>query len=85
MQYRVQSSVTEERLVRPTPQEPPKSYTPLSALSCMLPPGTDGGEFNIVAVFSSFYAPLPSILPYRMVVVACWRFIYDTLKTRTWE
>lgn len=44
MQYRVQSSVTEERLVRPTPQEPPKSYTPLSALSCMLPPGNEGGE-----------------------------------------
>lgn len=38
MQYRVQSSVTEERVVRPLPQEPPKSYTPLNALSCMLPP-----------------------------------------------
>ena len=46
MQYRVQSSVTEERLVRPTPIEPPKSYTPLSALSCMLPPGTDNGEWD---------------------------------------
>lgn len=45
MQYRVQSSVTEERLVRPAPLEPPKSYTPLGALSCMLPPGTDSGEF----------------------------------------
>lgn len=41
MQYRVQSSVTEERVVRPTPQDPPKSYTPLSALSCMLPPGSN--------------------------------------------
>lgn len=40
MQYRVQSSVTEERLVRPATQDPPKSYTPLSALSCMLPPGS---------------------------------------------
>ncbi|KAJ6634600.1 hypothetical protein Bhyg_13175 [Pseudolycoriella hygida] len=40
MQYRVQSSVTEERLLRPTTQDPPKSYTPLSALSCMLPPGS---------------------------------------------
>ena len=40
MQYRVQSSVTEERLVLPSAQEPPKSYTPLSALSCMLPPGS---------------------------------------------
>ncbi|TMW39295.1 hypothetical protein DOY81_015625, partial [Sarcophaga bullata] len=40
MQYRVQSSVTEERLVRPGSTEPPpKSYTPLSALSSMLPPG----------------------------------------------
>lgn len=47
MQYRVQSSVTEERLVRPTPQEPPKSYTPLNALSCMLPPNNDIGELNI--------------------------------------
>lgn len=44
MQYRVQSSVTEERLVRPIPQEPPKSYTPLNALSCMLPPGNESGE-----------------------------------------
>lgn len=44
MQYRVQSSVTEERLVRPTPQEPPKSYTPLNALTCMLPPGNESGE-----------------------------------------
>lgn len=44
MQYRVQSSVTEERLVRPTPHEPPKSYTPLNALSCMLPPGNESGE-----------------------------------------
>lgn len=47
MQYRVQSSVTEERLVRPSTQDPPKSYTPLSALSCMLPPGSGDsiGEF----------------------------------------
>lgn len=70
MQYRVQSSVTEERLVMPAAAAaaaagisnssnvglanatqpigndaggvvmPPKSYTPLSALSCMLPPGS---------------------------------------------
>lgn len=40
MQYRVQSSVTEERLVVPGQEQPPKSYTPLSALSCMLPPGS---------------------------------------------
>lgn len=42
MQYRVQSSVTEERMVVPgqDQQQPPKSYTPLSALSCMLPPGS---------------------------------------------
>lgn len=48
MQYRVQSSVTEERLVRPSTQDPPKSYTPLSALSCMLPPGSGDsiGEFS---------------------------------------
>uniref|UniRef100_A0A182JVP6 Uncharacterized protein n=1 Tax=Anopheles christyi TaxID=43041 RepID=A0A182JVP6_9DIPT len=37
MQYRVQQSVTEERLVRPS-EAPPKSYTPLSALSSMRPP-----------------------------------------------
>uniref|UniRef100_A0A8W7PCY3 Uncharacterized protein n=1 Tax=Anopheles coluzzii TaxID=1518534 RepID=A0A8W7PCY3_ANOCL len=37
MQYRVQQSVTEERLVRPG-EAPPKSYTPLSALSSMRPP-----------------------------------------------
>uniref|UniRef100_A0A182M1H9 BAH domain-containing protein n=1 Tax=Anopheles culicifacies TaxID=139723 RepID=A0A182M1H9_9DIPT len=37
MQYRVQQSVTEERLVRPG-DAPPKSYTPLSALSSMRPP-----------------------------------------------
>lgn len=40
MQYRVQSSVTEERMVMPGQDQPPKSYTPLSALSCMLPPGS---------------------------------------------
>lgn len=40
MQYRVQSSVTEERMVLPGQEQPPKSYTPLSALSCMLPPGS---------------------------------------------
>lgn len=47
MQYRVQSSVTEERLVRPTTQDPPKSYTPLGALSSMRPPGSqqDGELF----------------------------------------
>ncbi|XP_058055793.1 mucin-19-like [Anopheles bellator] len=38
MQYRVQQSVTEERLVRPGDGAPPKSYTPLSALSSMRPP-----------------------------------------------
>uniref|UniRef100_A0A1I8PIE3 Uncharacterized protein n=1 Tax=Stomoxys calcitrans TaxID=35570 RepID=A0A1I8PIE3_STOCA len=44
MQYRVQSSVTEERLLRPGSVEPPpKSYTPLSALSSMLPPGATAG------------------------------------------
>lgn len=48
MQYRVQSSVTEERLVRPTAQEPNRSYTPLNALSCMMPPGTDSGESECV-------------------------------------
>ncbi|XP_055549918.1 platelet binding protein GspB-like [Wyeomyia smithii] len=37
MQYRVQQSVTEERLVRPG-EGPPRSYTPLSALSSMRPP-----------------------------------------------
>lgn len=51
MQYRVQSSVTEERVVRPTPQDPPKSYTPLSALSCMLPPGSNE---NVGEYFSLF-------------------------------
>lgn len=48
MQYRVQSSVTEERVVRPKlQQEPPKCYTPLDALSNMgrmLPPGHDQGK-----------------------------------------
>lgn len=58
MQYRVQSSVTEERVVRAATatvattnavhsnfqQEPPKSYTPLSALSSMKPPGTSEGK-----------------------------------------
>lgn len=39
MQYRVQSSVTEERVVRPATSEPPKSYTPLNALTNMRPPG----------------------------------------------
>lgn len=55
MQYRVQSSVTEERLVRPGSTEPPpKSYTPLSALSSMLPPGATAagvvgeGELNLL-------------------------------------
>lgn len=43
MQYRVQSSVTEERVLRPGSVEPPKSYTPLSALSSMLPPGASSG------------------------------------------
>ncbi|XP_058824014.1 titin-like [Topomyia yanbarensis] len=37
MQYRVQQSVTEERLVRPG-EAPPRSYTPLTALSSMRPP-----------------------------------------------
>lgn len=41
MQYRV----TEERVVRPNSSEPPKSYTPLSALSSMRPPGASDGEF----------------------------------------
>lgn len=58
MQYRVQSSVTEERLLLPPsqhqqqqpqdgPAPPPKSYTPLSALSCMLPPGADESTCNL--------------------------------------
>uniref|UniRef100_A0A336MUB5 CSON007002 protein n=1 Tax=Culicoides sonorensis TaxID=179676 RepID=A0A336MUB5_CULSO len=38
MQYRVQSSVTEERVVRPATNEPPKSYTPLNAIASMRPP-----------------------------------------------
>lgn len=45
MQYRVQSSVTEERLLQTNSQDPPKSYTPLSALSGMLPPGNEGGIY----------------------------------------
>lgn len=46
MQYRVQSSVTEERVVRPvaTSQDPPKSYTPLTALNQMRPPGLAEGK-----------------------------------------
>lgn len=54
MQYRVQSSVTEERLLLPT-QEPPKSYTPLSALSCMLPPGSGDsvGKYYTYGTFVS--------------------------------
>ncbi|XP_055909966.1 uncharacterized protein LOC129944512 isoform X2 [Eupeodes corollae] len=43
MQYRVQSSVTEERVLRPGSVEPPKSYTPLGALSSMRPPGAATG------------------------------------------
>lgn len=46
MQYRVQSSVTEERLLQTNSQDPPKSYTPLSALSGMLPPGNEGGMYT---------------------------------------
>lgn len=46
MQYRVQQSVTEERLVRPG-EAPPKSYTPLTALSSMRPPN-DQSEYPIV-------------------------------------
>jgi hypothetical protein len=38
LQYRTAYSVTEERVVRPPGQDPPKSYTPLSALSNMKPP-----------------------------------------------
>lgn len=60
MQYRVQSSVTEERLVRPTPQEPSKSYTPLNALSCMLPPGNESGEF-----FSHLTRPYLCLVNFR--------------------
>ncbi|CAO1404911.1 unnamed protein product [Diamesa serratosioi] len=37
--HRTAYSVTEERVVRPPIQEPPKSYTPLSALGNMRPPG----------------------------------------------
>lgn len=43
MQYRVQSSVMEERLLQTSAQDPPKSYTPLGALSGMVPPGPEGG------------------------------------------
>lgn len=40
LKYRTAYSVTEERVVsRPPTQEPPKSYTPLSALTNMRPPG----------------------------------------------
>ncbi|XP_055302088.1 uncharacterized protein LOC129568368 isoform X2 [Sitodiplosis mosellana] len=59
MQYRVQSSVTEERLVRPTPQEPPKSYTPLSALSCMLPPDPHGVPIGTPSSSSSGLLSMP--------------------------
>lgn len=45
MQYRVQSSVTEERVLRHNSQsEPPKCYTPLSALSSMRPPVQAQGQ-----------------------------------------
>ncbi|XP_055390321.1 serine-rich adhesin for platelets-like [Condylostylus longicornis] len=46
MQYRVQSSVTEERVVSNIENNnvPPKSYTPLGALSNMRPPGTNEGQ-----------------------------------------
>ncbi|XP_031626867.1 uncharacterized protein LOC116343110 isoform X2 [Contarinia nasturtii] len=66
MQYRVQSSVTEERLVRPTPQEPPKSYTPLNALSCMLPPDPHGIQIGTPSS-SSALPPMPPECepPYR--------------------
>lgn len=54
MQYRVQSSVTEERVLRHNSQsEPPKCYTPLSALSSMRPPvqqQTQQQELPTVAV-----------------------------------
>jgi ankyrin repeat domain-containing protein 11/12 len=47
MQYRVQSSVTEERVVRASSQEAPKSYTPLTALSSMRPPGSqESSKYN---------------------------------------
>jgi hypothetical protein len=40
LKYRTAYSVTEECVVsRPPTQEPPKSYTPLSALTNMRPPG----------------------------------------------
>lgn len=51
MQYRVQSSVTEERVVRPATQEPPKSYTPLTALSSMRPPGAQEGRWCFFKIF----------------------------------
>lgn len=50
MQYRVQSSVTEERLLQTGAQDAPKSYTPLGALSGMLPPGPDGGMFGFLSI-----------------------------------
>lgn len=50
MQYRVQQSVTEERLVRPG-EAPPKSYTPLTALSSMRPPNDQSEYRQHVAAF----------------------------------
>lgn len=56
MQYRVQSSVTEERVLRPNagPDQPPKSYTPLTALSSMRPPGAqqEGNPFAFIFIFN---------------------------------
>lgn len=49
MQYRVQSSVTEERLLQTSTQDAPKSYTPLSALTGMLPPNPDSGMLFLIS------------------------------------
>lgn len=50
MQYRVQQSVTEERLVRPG-EAPPKSYTPLTALSSMRPPNDQATQLSTPPLF----------------------------------
>ncbi|KAL5278541.1 hypothetical protein ACFFRR_003274 [Megaselia abdita] len=74
MQYRV----TEERVVRPNSSEPPKSYTPLSALSSMRPPGaTDGnpqqvdpvGATNVDICIESSSSSYPHHMPEHSVIV----------------
>lgn len=67
MQYRVQSSVTEERMLIPGQEQPPKSYTPLSALSCMLPPGSGDNSLGKSQVLIRLYKRL--IMIYQSGVV----------------